>query len=140
MSKLDGVNQKLVAVVEQAHKESKVAFRVTEGLRTIDRQKQLLKEGKTKTMNSKHLAGTAVDIVAMIDNHASWSIHLYVEIAKVFAKVSKELETPIRWGGCWTIITPEMDLGKEMDRYVSQCRAAGRKPLVDAVHFELAGI
>lgn len=41
-------------------------FYVNEGLRTIDRQKELLKQRVTRTLNSKHLIGQAVDLVPCI--------------------------------------------------------------------------
>ena len=67
LKKLVGVNPNLVAVVKRAIQLSDVDFRVTEGLRTKARQTELLKQGKTQTMNSRHLTGHAVDLVAIVN-------------------------------------------------------------------------
>lgn len=45
---LVGVDPKLVLVVKRAIQLTQVDFRVNEGVRTIARQKQLLKEGRPK--------------------------------------------------------------------------------------------
>jgi peptidoglycan L-alanyl-D-glutamate endopeptidase CwlK len=56
---LKGVNDNLVAVVRRALLLSSVDFTVVEGLRTVERQKQQLAIGASKTMNSRHIAGEA---------------------------------------------------------------------------------
>ncbi|MCV5473136.1 M15 family metallopeptidase, partial [Escherichia coli] len=61
---LEGVRPQLVAVVRRALELTEVDFGITEGLRTKERQKQLVAEGKSQTMNSRHLTGDAVDVVA----------------------------------------------------------------------------
>ncbi len=63
---LAGVKPQLVAVVRRALALSDVDFGITEGLRTKERQKQLVAEGKSQTMNSRHLTGDAVDVVAYV--------------------------------------------------------------------------
>jgi hypothetical protein len=64
--KLLGVRPELVAVATLALDRSPLDFRVTEGLRTLSRQQQLVKEGASRTMNSRHLTGHAIDVVALI--------------------------------------------------------------------------
>ena len=61
-AKLAGVNPVLVDVVRAAHAKSPVPFAVIEGLRTRERQAKLVKAGASKTMNSYHLTGHAVDL------------------------------------------------------------------------------
>ncbi len=63
---LEGVKPQLVAVVRRALELTEVDFGITEGLRSKYRQKQLVAEGKSQTMNSRHLTGDAVDVVAYI--------------------------------------------------------------------------
>lgn len=50
---LEGVKPQLVAVVRRALELTEVDFGITEGLRTKERQKQLVAEGKSQTMNSR---------------------------------------------------------------------------------------
>jgi peptidoglycan L-alanyl-D-glutamate endopeptidase CwlK len=59
---MSGIHPKLQRVLCSAIKI--VDFSITEGHRTAERQKELLDEGKTKTLNSKHLSypSEAVDI------------------------------------------------------------------------------
>ena len=66
LSRLDGVDERLVKVVCAAIKLSNVDFGVSEGLRTEERQKELVSKGASKTMKSKHLEGRAVDLVGYI--------------------------------------------------------------------------
>jgi uncharacterized protein YcbK (DUF882 family) len=98
---LKGVKPQLVAVVRRALELSSVDFGITEGLRTHDRQKQLFAEGKSQTMNSRHLIGEAVDVVAYVGGTVSWEFPLYRKIAEAFKQASQELNTPIEWGGDW---------------------------------------
>ena len=65
LDKLKGVNPELVKVVKRAIQISKQDFAVNEGLRTIERQRQLVNSGASQTMNSRHIGGFAVDLVPM---------------------------------------------------------------------------
>lgn len=60
--KLLGVRNELVSVIRLASLSSAVPFTVIEGLRTKERQAQLVKAGASKTSNSRHLTGHAVDV------------------------------------------------------------------------------
>ena len=96
---LKGVDIRLVRIVEQAIKESAIDFSVTEGLRTPERQQQLVNDGFSQTMKSKHLTGHAVDLVALIDGKVSWDKQHYPEIARAMKKAAAEQQVNIRWGG-----------------------------------------
>ncbi|EPF0313780.1 M15 family metallopeptidase [Enterobacter chuandaensis] len=98
---LQGVKPQLVAVVRRALELSSVDFGITEGLRTQERQKQLYAEGKSQTMNSRHLTGEAVDVVAYVGGTVSWEFPLYRKISEAFKQAAQELNTPIDWGGDW---------------------------------------
>lgn len=98
---LKGVHPSMVRVVERAIEITPVDFRVTEGLRTWERQRELFNAGKSKTMNSRHLQGFAVDVVALPDNKVSWDMKHYRTIADAFKQAAKELNIPIVWGGDW---------------------------------------
>ena len=58
--RLEGVDPRLVEVLNEAIKLMDLT--IIEGLRSQERQEQLLKEGATKVKYSKHLKGLAVDL------------------------------------------------------------------------------
>ena len=96
---LKGVDERLVRIVEQAIQETEIDFTVTEGLRTPERQQQLVNDGFSQTMKSKHLTGHAVDLVALVDGKVSWDKKHYPELGRAMKKAAAEQEVNIRWGG-----------------------------------------
>jgi len=98
---LKGVNQDMVEVVHRAAEISPVYFVVTEGLRTVQRQAELLAKGASRTMNSKHITGRAVDVAAFPGGKLSWEFKYYKVISESFKQAAKELDIKIRWGGDW---------------------------------------
>ncbi len=106
---LKGVHPDLVAVVERAIKITDRDFTVIEGLRTTERQKTLVAAGKSKTMNSRHLTGHAVDLGPWplngdfdedgILNIADWDE--YHPIADAMKQAAADLGVKIVWGGDW---------------------------------------
>lgn len=101
MDRMAGVHPDLVRVVCRAIELSTIDFGVTQGLRTIEQQRQYVADGKSKTMNSRHLTGHAVDVVAMVGGKASWTFRHYEAIAQAFKAASTELGVPVVWGGSW---------------------------------------
>ena len=81
LDKLEGVDERLVAVVRYAIAVTKVDFGVICGLRTIEEQRELVAKGASQTMNSKHIGGNAVDLMAYIGSRGSWELNIYDEIA-----------------------------------------------------------
>lgn len=98
LDKLEGVHPDLVKVVKRAIEVTKEDFSVLEGLRTKERQRRLVSEGKSQTMNSRHLTGHAVDLVPYPIN---WEWSGFFPIADAMIKASQELNIPLRWGGNW---------------------------------------
>ena len=98
---LKGVHPDLIKVVKRAIELTECDFTVTEGLRSKERQAQLLKEKKTTTSNSRHLTGHAVDLAAWVDNTVSWEWKYYYQIADAMKKAASELNVSIEWGGDW---------------------------------------
>ena len=96
--KLKGVHPDLVAVVERAIEISEQDFSVIEGMRSIERQKQLLADGKSTTMNSRHLTGHAVDLAPY---PMSWDWKYFYPIADAMKEAAEELDVKIVWGGDW---------------------------------------
>lgn len=74
---------------------------VIEGLRTIERQKQLVAKGASKTMNSKHITGHAVDLAPMVDGDIRWDWPLYHKLAPIIKQAAKDMGVNITWGGDW---------------------------------------
>lgn len=75
---------------------------VIEGKRSLERQKQLVKDGKSKTFNSKHLEGDAVDIGIYKNNKIDWNdTKAYYVLAGIVYVKAKEAGINIRWGGNW---------------------------------------
>ena len=101
LNKLVGVHPDLVKVTTRAIQVSEVDFAVLEGLRTLEKQKTLVASGASTTLNSRHLTGHAVDLMAIIDRQVRWDWPLYHKIAAAMKAASKELSIPIEWGGDW---------------------------------------
>jgi peptidoglycan L-alanyl-D-glutamate endopeptidase CwlK len=99
--RLQGVHPDLVRVVERAIELTSVDFTVLEGLRTTERQKTLVAAGASRTMNSRHITGHAVDLGAYVDGQVDWSWPLYERIAEAMKLAAKELGVAITWGGDW---------------------------------------
>jgi peptidoglycan L-alanyl-D-glutamate endopeptidase CwlK len=74
LENLYNVDGRLQTVAKEVMKVSLVDFAITEGMRTRERQEQLYKDGKTKTMNSKHLEGKAIDICPVINGKLDYSM------------------------------------------------------------------
>lgn len=100
-AKLKGVHPDLVMVIEEAFKNTPVDFIITEGLRTKERQAALLKAGASRTMNSRHLTGHAVDVACRVGGKVRWDWPLYDKLAKHILATAKRLKVPIVWGGSW---------------------------------------
>jgi peptidoglycan L-alanyl-D-glutamate endopeptidase CwlK len=132
------VNPKLAKVIRLGYTMPGISYEVTEGIRTLARQKELFAKGASHTMASNHLTGNAVDVVAMIGDEARWDWQLYPQIAHQIALAASRLGTPVVWGGFWGVITPETDLDASVAAYVARCKKQNRKALLDGPHFELA--
>lgn len=109
LKSMSGIHPDLRRVLDRALQESSIAFVVTEGLRTLERQKELLRIGASKTLNSRHLTGHAVDLYAYVDINADGKItfeemanpRLMRKIAEAIKLAASELTVPIVWGGDW---------------------------------------
>lgn len=67
LDRLEGVHPKLQMIVSEVMAMQVMDFRVVEGVRTLERQKELVAAKKSKTLDSKHLIqpdgfGHAVDL------------------------------------------------------------------------------
>ena len=140
LDRLDGVKPELVDVVKRAIELTTIDFGVVQGLRTEEEQKALVEKGASKTMKSKHLTGNAVDLMAYIGGRGCWELNVYDEIADAMKAAAIELGVSIRWGAAWTVSDLrewEGTAEDAMNSYVDVRRAEGRRPFIDAPHFEL---
>lgn len=96
--KLEGVHPDLVKVVERAIEITEQDFTVLEGLRDIERQRELVNTGKSTTMNSRHLTGHAVDLAPW---PISWEWEGFYPIADAMKTAADELGVSLEWGGDW---------------------------------------
>jgi peptidoglycan L-alanyl-D-glutamate endopeptidase CwlK len=138
--KLIGVNSELKEVVCLAITYTKIDFGVIEGLRTEKRQRALVNSGASKTMKSKHLDGRAVDLMAYVDGRGCWELNVYDEVADAMKRAAIEVDIAVRWGAAWTITDIckwENTMEEAMNSYVDTRRGQGRRPFIDAPHFEL---
>ena len=142
--KLEGVSPDLVAVVHRAIELTKVDFGVTYGVRTYAEQEELYNSGRSQTMNSKHLIqddgfSHAVDLVAYFGSNVSWELNVYDDICDAMAEAAREVGCPLKWGAAWSegdIRTYPGTAEDAMNAYVDLRRSQGRRPFIDAPHFE----
>ncbi|MBF1195409.1 MAG: M15 family peptidase, partial [Fusobacterium periodonticum] len=89
-SKLETVDIRLQNLMNVAIKESPYDFSITEGIRTMKRQIELVAQGKSKTLKSYHLKGKAVDIAVWIDGKITWDFKYYKEVADCIKRVARK--------------------------------------------------
>ena len=133
IKKLEGVHNTLVGLVRGAVLRSAVPFTVIEGLRTKERQAQLVKAGASKTSNSRHLTGHAVDLwpldpktmkplpsdaafkagskEAKAASAALWSGLRSISV--VMKQLAKEQGILLEWGGDWGWDAPHFQLNRK---------------------------
>ncbi len=139
LDELQGVHPDLVAVVKKAIQYTVQDFSVHDGIRTLAEQQNLVARGASKTLNSRHITGHAVDLVPYINGKLRWEWEPIYFIADAMRMAARELQIPLRWGGCWdrtftdTLEAPE-DLVAD---YTNRRRRAGKKAFIDGPHFEL---
>jgi peptidoglycan LD-endopeptidase CwlK len=107
VQRMQGVHSDLCRVVVRAAEISPLPFVVLEGLRTIERQRQLVNAGASRTLNSRHLTGHAVDLAPLADTDGdgdreiSWRWPHYDVLAPFIFRAATECGVPIEWGGNW---------------------------------------
>ena len=99
LQNLSGVHPDLVAVVKLAISITEQDFTVIEGIRNINRQRELVKAGKSTTMNSRHITGHAVDMVPW---PVDWNdLERFEVMSEAMKTAAEELDIPLVWGGDW---------------------------------------
>lgn len=129
--KLRGIHPHLVKVVNRAIELSTTDFTVNEGLRTLARQRELVKAGASKTLKSRHIHGYAVDLYPYVGGKVRTDWPLFFPIADAMKKASTELLIPVRWGGSWKLLS-EMTLPITAEEL--------HRSFPDGPHFELPSL
>lgn len=114
LDNMKGLHPDLIRVLNRAQEISPTSFVVTEGLRTLERQKELWRIGATKTLKSRHLKqadgyGHAFDFYAYVDTNRDGkitfeemsSVRLMLPIADAIKKAAAEEKVAITYGGDW---------------------------------------
>jgi peptidoglycan L-alanyl-D-glutamate endopeptidase CwlK len=116
VQRLDGVHADLVRVAMRAAELSEVDFIVTEGVRTMKRQRELVAAGASKTLKSRHLTGHALDFAPVVGGEVTWKWPAFPVIADAFKRAAKELGVAIVWGGDWTSFRdgPHIELDRKV--------------------------
>ena len=102
LKNMDGIHPDLRRVLDRALQDSPLDFSVIEGLRTKDRQAQLVASGASQTMNSRHLTGHAVDLLPIGPNgKGAFDWPLYDQLGPAVKAAAKAEGVAIVWGGDW---------------------------------------
>lgn len=123
LSRLKGVDPRLVTLCHAVVKDFDIT--IIEGLRDLETQKKYVKEGKSKTLKSKHLEGRAIDIAPYPvdwDNLARFDF-----LAGMMYAYANMMGVKIRWGG---------DFDQDL-MFGTKGKTKGKETFKDLVHFEL---
>ena len=114
LKNMQGLHPDLILVLNRALHTSPHMFVVTEGLRTLERQRELLRIGATKTLKSRHLKqadgyGHAFDFYALVDINTDGKVtfeemsntRLMIPIANAIKAAAKEKDVAVTYGGDW---------------------------------------
>lgn len=127
MSRLQGVDPRLVDLITYVRKTGGVPFEITEGLRDMERQRELYDDGASRTLNSKHLTGRALDI-HLLDpetGEAIWDEEAYAPLGALAKAYAERHGLPFTWGGDWGWDSVHFQL----DDGPTRARAAAGLPL-----------
>lgn len=109
---LQGVRPELANVILEASNRTK--FRVTEGLREPARQAMLVKAKKSKTLNSRHITGHAIDFIAIGDDGiATYDDDDMARVVNIIKGVAIEQGVKIECGYDWGWDSPHVELDRK---------------------------
>lgn len=119
LERMKGLHPDLRKGLDVALQKTPFPFRVIEGPRTLERQRQLVRIGASKTLNSRHIpkvpkgggapVSHAFDAVPLVDLDRDGKIEtsemfdwpLYHKMAPFIKQAFAEVGVPIEWGGDW---------------------------------------
>lgn len=120
VERLKGVHPDLRKVADAVLQVAPWPLRVTEGLRTLERQKQLVAMKASKTMNSRHLTGHAIDVVPYVDLDRDGKIEteelynkeLFKQLISIAKDCAEKLGIEMTWGYDWGWDMPHWELNR----------------------------
>ena len=136
---LAGVDARLVRVVRRALATTAQDFCVLEGLRSLETQREYVRRGVSKTMDSRHLSGHAVDLVPIVGGLPRWEWPPIYCVAEAMREAAREAGLPLVWGACWDVdfTTSDGYAADLADDYAARRRAAGKRVFADGPHYEI---
>lgn len=132
LKNLNGIHPDLRRVMDRALQTSPIDFVVIEGLRSVERQKQLVAKGASKTMNSRHITGHAVDVAPIGPNgKMAFDWPLYHRLAPTIKEAAAKEGVAIVWGGDWKTFKdgPHFELDRAV--YPDEDWKSSSKPVED---------
>lgn len=148
LAELEGVHPHLVGVVNRAIVITKQDFSVHDGLRTQAEQREYVRRGVSKTMNSMHMKqpdgfGHAVDLVPWINGQLRWEWKPIFNIAAAVRIAADQLGVGLIWGGVWdrdflTFGETAADMEAAVNGYVARRRGLGKTAFIDGPHWQMA--
>lgn len=122
-ARLVGVHPVLADLIRAASAACDIPFTVIEGLRTAERQRELVARGASKTQNSRHLTGHAVDLWPLDPTTGKplpagtkeAEARLWADLRAISAVVKAEASrrgVMIEWGGDWGWDAPHFQLNR----------------------------
>ena len=106
LTRLAYCDERLQRVAKRALTLTKYDFGIGETVRTMERQKELVAEGKSWTMNSRHLPNAkgeaeALDIVVWVDGNITWKAQYFRKVVQAFITAAIIEGVEIEFGGLW---------------------------------------
>jgi peptidoglycan L-alanyl-D-glutamate endopeptidase CwlK len=124
LDRLSDVHPDLVKVAKRAIELSPYDFGITEGLRTLDRQKELLADGRSTTLNSRHLMqddgnSHALDFAVYVNGDITWEVGYYRKVVQAFMTAAIEEQVQINSGALWRTFVdgPHIELNINYNRF-----------------------
>ena len=128
LNSLKGIHPDLRRVIDRALQDSPLDFIVIEGLRTQDRQEQLVASGASQTMNSRHLTGHAVDLLPIGSDGPEFAWPLYDQLGPAVEEAAKAESVQITWGGRWKSLRDGPHFELDRKAYPASEWTTGDKP------------
>lgn len=134
---LRGIHPDLRRVIDRALQESLLDFIVIEGLRSEDRQRQMVATGASQTMNSRHLTGHAVDLLPIGPNgKAAFDWPLYHKLGPAVEAAARKEGVAITWGGRWSKFRDGPHFELKRDVYPASRWVSGDPAPKEPAHIE----
>lgn len=126
LNSLKGIHPDLRRVIDRALQESPLDFIVIEGVRSEARQRELVASGASKTMNSRHLTGHAVDLLPIGSNGPEFAWPLYHKLGPAVEAAAAVEGVALTWGGRWKSFKDGPHFELDRDAYPAEDWTTGQ--------------